>query len=444
MNSLERRFVVGLATTLVIVFGFLFWGAMAAVKSLSEANVLARLEHDAEALLAALWVNPAGQVKLREGRITPIYQQPLSGHYFLLSFDTRPPLRSLSLWDETLQVPPLAAGAVRAFQAAGPQGQYLQYRSAGYEKSGLHFTLTVAEDLTPMLAHIHRFQVFALGLLTFALLVIVLLQRYVLRRGFRALDRVREEVSGVASGQLQRLQALGPVEIRPLTTEINRLLTQLQQRLQRSRQSLGNLAHALKGPLSLMTRDVDGLALPATERQRLVDRMDRIRTLIERELKRARFAGEGGGQRFLPQRDVPELVEALGQIHRDRQIDIQLAPLPEGGLPFDHEDMLELLGNLLDNAYKWARGRVRLHLEVQVNTLCITVADDGPGVSEADRAGLLHRGTRLDEQESGHGLGLAIVNDLVSDQGGSLDLQRSVELGGLEVQVMLPLNMRGE
>ena len=168
------------------------------------------------------------------------------------------------------------------------------------------------------------------------------------------------------------------------------------------------------------------------------------KALIERELKRARFAGEGGGQRFLPQRDVPELVEALGQIHRDRQIDIQLAPLPEGGLPFDHEDMLELLGNLLDNACKWARGRVRLHLEVQVNTLCITVADDGPGVSEADRAGLLHRGTRLDEQESGHGLGLAIVNDLVSDQGGSLDLQRSVELGGLEVQVMLPLNMRGE
>ena len=443
MNSLERRFVVGLAATLLIVFGFLFWGAMAAVKSLSEANVLARLEHDAEALLAALWVNPNGQVKLREGRITPIYQQPLSGHYFLLTFDNRPPLRSRSLWDETLQVPPLAAGAASTFQAAGPQGQFLQYRSAGYEKGGLRFTLTVAEDLTPMLAHIHRFQVFALGLLALALLVIVSLQRYVLRRGFRALDRVRDEVSGVASGERQRLQALWPVEIAPLTTEINRLLTQLQLRLQRSRQALGNLAHALKGPLSLMTRDVDGLDLPATDRQRLAGRMERIRTLIERELKRARFAGEGGGQRFAPQRDIPELVDALTQIHRDRHLDISLATLPEGTLPFDHEDMLELLGNLLDNACKWANGRVHLHLSVQADKLHITVADDGPGVPEADRDELLHRGARLDEQESGHGLGLAIVNDLVGDHGGSLDLQRSAGLGGLEVRVVLPLPAHG-
>ena len=96
--------------------------------------------------------------------------------------------------------------------------------------------------------------------------------------------------------------------------------------------------------------------------------------------------------------------------------------------------MLELLGNLLDNAPQVGERAGPSAFEVQVDTLCITVADDGPGASEADRAGLPHRGTRLDEQESGHGLGLAIVNDLVGDQGGSLDLQRSVELGGLEVR----------
>ncbi|MGB5453746.1 MAG: sensor histidine kinase [Sedimenticolaceae bacterium] len=438
MISLERRFVTGLATTLLVVFALLFWGSITAVRSLSEAYVLARLEHDAEALVGALWVNPSGQTRLREGRITPIYQQPLSGHYFVVSLADGTEIRSRSLWDETLEVPSLMPGEVRAYLGPGPVGQRLQLRSAGYSKGGMDFSLTVAEDMAPMAADIRRFQMFALTLLGFALLAIVLIQRYVVRRGFRVLDEVREQVRQVSTGQLQQLQEPGPLEIRPLTAELNRLLKQVQQRLQRSRRSLGNLAHALKAPLSLMTRELDRLPLPAADSRRLSEQLNRISALIERELKRARLAGEGGGQHFVPRRQVPELIEVLRQMYATRGLDISCGPLPDAVLPFDYEDMLELLGNLLDNACKWASRRVELQIALD-DGMVIRVADDGPGVPEDQRAPLLRRGSRLDEQEAGHGLGLAIVKDLVGDYHGSIGLARSSTLGGLEVSVVLPL-----
>ena len=441
--SLERRVVVGLAVALLAVFGLLFWGAVGAVRSLGEAYVISRLEHDAESLLAAVAVGPHGQMHLREGRITSIYHQPLSGHYFQLVFADGRQIRSRSLWDEGLPVEGVAVGAVRTLQVPGPAGQSLQLRVAGYAKGGQSFTLTVAEDLAPLAEDIRRFQYFALAVLLCAMLGIVLIQRYVLRRGFRALDAVRDEMRQISSGRRQRLDTLGPVEVRPLTVEVNRLLGHLQQRLNRSRQALGNLAHALKTPLSLITRELDGLSLPAEQHRRLSGQLGRVRDLIERELKRARFAGEGGGQPFVPRQQVPDLLDALRQLYRARGLQIRCGSLPEGVLPFDQEDMLELLGNLLDNACKWARREVLLEISSDVG-LDIRVADDGPGVPDGGQEALLRRGSRLDEQALGHGLGLAIVKDLVADYHGRIGLSCATDLGGLEVRVVLPLERSGE
>jgi methyl-accepting chemotaxis protein len=224
-------------------FGLLLWLSAAAVRSVSEAYLLTRLEHDAEALVAALWVNPAGQVRLREGRVTPIYQQPLSGHYFEFALADGSRLRARSLWDEGLDLPPVAVGTVRVERRPGPAGQSLLVRMAGYARDDLVFSLAVAEDLAPMEAQIRRFQQLALAVLGAALVLVVLIQRWVLRRGFRTVDRVRAQLRAVSEGQRERLDFMGPVEIRPLSTEINRLLEQVRQRLQRSRQALGNLAH---------------------------------------------------------------------------------------------------------------------------------------------------------------------------------------------------------
>lgn len=411
------------------------------MRSVSEAYLLTRLEHDAEALVGTLWTNPAGQVRLREGRVTPIYQQPLSGHYFefVLADDGR--LRSRSLWDEALDVAPVPVGAVRVERRPGPAGQVLLVRAAGYAKDGLVFSLAVAEDLAPMEAQIQRFQRLSLAVLAGALVLVLLIQRWVLRRGFRAVDRVRAQLRAVSEGQRERLDFMGPVEIRPLSAEINRLLDQVRQRLQRSRQALGNLAHGLKAPLTLVTSELERLPLAPADRARISGQLERVGQLVERELKRARFAGEGAGQRFDPAQDLPDLVEAVGQLHRARGVRIEIGRLDAGTLPFDREDMLELLGNLLDNACKWARQRVSVTLE-RGDDLLLRIRDDGPGIAPGDRERLLRRGVRLDEQEAGHGLGLAIVRELVEGHGGRLTLDHAADLGGLEVRVALPLAKR--
>ena len=175
------------------------------------------------------------------------------------------------------------------------------------------------------------------------------------------------------------------------------------------------------------------------ERARLNERLTQISALINRELKRARIAGQGPGKHFRPSRHVPELVQAITQMHQQRGISIDVGSLPDQLLPLDYEDMLELCGNLVDNACKWASARVAISVALDAGQLLIRVADDGPGVAPAEREALLERGTRLDEQRPGHGLGLAIVHDLVSDYRGTLVLGRSAELGGLEVEVRLPL-----
>jgi signal transduction histidine kinase len=440
LRSLERRFAVGLTLSLSAAFGLLFWGAVAAVRALGEAYVAARLQHDAEALVGAFWVAPDGEARLRERRVTPIYQQPLSGHYYVLLLADGREIRSRSLWDEALDDRRVGPGEVRTWHSPGPDGQRLLVRSAGYRKGGEAFTLTLAEDLSPLHDDIRRFQVWAAATLVLALLAIVSLQRLILRRGFRTLDTAREEVRRIATGELHRLSERGPTEIRPLTGEINRLLEQLHRRLQRSRQSLGNLAHGLKGPLSLLTRELDRAELPPGEKQRLTGQLARIDQLVQRELKRARVAGEGAGQGFDPSHEVPDLIDALGLLYRERDLRIEVGALPPGTLPFEREDMLELLGNLLDNACKYADRVAQLAITVADDAVRIRVRDDGPGVPDDGRAKLLLRGSRLDEQAPGHGLGLAIVRDLVEDYGGRLMLGSAQEGGGLEVIVTLPLD----
>jgi len=438
VKSLERRILVGLALILIALFVGLVWVSVRTVSSMSETYVQTRLEHDAEALVAAFGVNPRGQPRLREGRITPIYKQPLSGHYYVLRLDDGETLRSRSLWDEGLAVPSVGTGAVVLDSVPGPAGQQLLVRAAGYEKSGRRFTLLVAEDLSPMLSQIARYQWSVLLLLAAVLLAAVLLQRWILRRAFRALDEVRADMQRVSTGERQKIETLGPSEIRPLTVELNRLLGQLQDRLRRSRQALGNLAHALKSPLSVLTQQIDALPLPEDARQGLAKAADRIAQLVDRELKRARISGTVSGQRFDPAADVPELIAAVEQVHRGRHLGFTTTLPDHVLLPLDYEDMLELLGNLIDNACQWARGRIDIVVSVD-GRLQLTVADDGPGVPADERVALLGRGSRLDEQRPGHGLGLSIVADLVNDYGGIIEFAESPTLGGLEVRVSLPL-----
>ena len=439
MKSLESRLQLSLVVTLVVLMSLIWLIGNQALRSMTERFVASRLEHDAEGLLAAMIIDGGG-VKVRWRRINQVYSQPLSGHYYVIRFDDGHTVRSRSLWDQSLEIPQLAAGETRHELVQGPSDQQLLLLLNGYRKNGRNLTLGVAEDMTPVYQErdyfMRWFAVLALG----ALLVLLLVQSVAVRRSFRRLERVRDDMHRLEQGQVVELSEDVPTEVRPLVQEFNHLLRLLSQRLERSRNALGNLAHALKGPLNLLTQyfDASGSDPVDRERQQAALQTERIRQLMERELKRARLAGKDlSSRRFNPAEELPDLIAVLRQVHRGKAVSVQHR-IGEEVEPFgDREDMLELLGNLLDNACKWAASRVVCRIEGG-ERIGILVEDDGKGLEDDDIHHLTERGTRLDENAEGHGLGLAIVGDIVKLYDGSITFRRSDELGGLSVRILLP------
>ncbi len=436
MNSLERRLQLGLVLSLLLLMGLFWMVGSQSLRQLTENFIISRLEHDAESLLRVISAHPE---RLLQQEVDPIFNLPFSGHYYLVLFNDGRKFTSRSLWDHALEIPRLAPGESRRLHRTGPSGQQLLVLVEGYDLQGVKFTLAVTEDLTPIEAQRDRFtRNFALlGLLGIAVLLVM--QRLVVRRSFRRLERVREDIQRLEQGEIERLSEDVPAEVLPLVQEFNHLLQLLGQRLERSRNALGNLAHSLKGPLNLLQQYFDGEhAARIKETQQAGDQVKRISRLMERELKRARMAGAGlPSRRFDPATDLPDLVNVLNSIYHKRHLKIQYE-LSDDISPFgDHEDMLELLGNLLDNACKWADSTVKCAVLNDDGQIIITVEDDGPGLSDKEIGTLTRRGTRLDETKEGHGLGLSIAKDIVNLYSGKITFERSAELRGLKVTVLL-------
>jgi len=216
-------------------------------------------------------------------------------------------------------------------------------------------------------------------------------------------------------------------------------LAHTEDTLKRSRNALGNLGHALKTPLAVLISLAgrEELAAHPALRASLREQLEQIEQRLSRELGRARLAGEVlPGARFDCAQELPGLFATLSMIH-DRGLSLDWQAPPGLVLPRDREDLLELLGNLLDNACKWADQRVQLTVEESAEGYRLSVDDDGPGIDAERREAVLGRGTRLDEQVAGHGLGLGIVRDIIEAWHGRIELQDS-PLGGLRVVVSLP------
>lgn len=439
MNSLQGRLGSGLIVALLAVFLLQGVAVSLFLRHMTTDYLASRLTHDAENLLAAIHPQPDGSIILDSAKLDSVYQRPYSGHYYRID-TAQQSVRSRSLWDHDLAGGLLPAGAQQRLDQQGPEHQPLLVVTHGYRKGEQDITITVAEDLSLIRQSVHRLQWFLLALSLAVVSVLILLQRWLVHHSLRPLMQVQTEVDSLERGDIAALPEQVPSELRPLTREVNRLLTAFGERLQRSRNALGNLAHALKTPLSLLNQLADDPALKAVPelRERLVAPVTAMRQLIERELKRARLAGGSvPGRRFVPAQELPPLLDVLRRIHRDKALEFD-CHITEGlTVPADREDMLELLGNLLDNACKWSRGKIRITAAAQPGFhLC--VEDDGPGCSTEQLASLTERGVRIDESTAGHGLGLAIASDIVAGYGGELRFSRAESLGGLRVDVQLP------
>ncbi|HEX5635472.1 MAG TPA: sensor histidine kinase, partial [Gammaproteobacteria bacterium] len=321
----------------------------------------------------------------------------------------------------------------------GPANQALLVWSGGYIKQDRHITIAVAEDLSPLQRQLRYYSALFAGITLLFLGVLLIVQRYIVRRSFQSLNAIKNELRQLEQGTVRQLISQAPIEVQPLVTEVNRLITLMDQRLQRSRNALGNLAHALKGPLNLITQICDNETLKQYPdiRNELLQHTKVLQQLIDHELKRARLAGTGGsGQYFQPQDELPSLEKLLQRLYEHKSLQIH-HEYPDHALgDTDRNDMLELLGNLLDNACKWANTKVVYSIQ-QDQHITITVEDDGPGCSDEQLKILTQRGVKLDESVPGHGLGLAIVKDIVNLYNGEMQFDRSPELGGLRVIIKL-------
>ena len=395
----------------------------------------AGLRNDSESLLLALVRGPQG-LQLDERRLSPAYQRPFSGHYFRIDFaDVH--WRSRSLWDQEL--PQLERAGLQGNLQLGPEGQQLLVLRSDYKRLGQSISISVAQDYTPVRESFQRMRQIGLGLGLAGLLLILLLQRLTVRRALRPLETAREQIAQLQQGQRSQLDAQVPVELEPLVAQINHLLAHTEDSLNRSRNALGNLGHALKTPLAVLLSLASSPRLDGHPevRRMLQEQLEQVQQRLNRELNRARLAGDAlPGVLFECDAELPGLLATLNMIH-GQHLELSYQAPPGLRLPWDREDLLELLGNLLDNACKWADAQVRLSVEERPQGFCLAVDDDGPGIPEARRDEVFGRGTRLDEQTHGHGLGLGIVRDIVDACGGTLNLGES-EWGGLRVEIELP------
>lgn len=439
MTSLEKRLQISLGISVVILMTLLGWLLITLTQRFTEEFAVTRLQHDSETLLTALHFRGDGTAALKNGKISPIYRQPLSGHYFQFKFADGQFISSRSLWDTSVSVETHEPGVSSLGYGAGPQEQTLLIWSEGFTKQGQVFTLAVAEDMTFLKKRVYLYGVGFAALTLGILAVLLLLQRMIVRRTLSPLRSLSQELKQLEKGEIQKLTDEVPLEVNPLVTEVNRLLDLMTQRLQRSRSALGNLAHELKRPLNLLTQlttDPDVELSPKLHRE-LTEYTGQLTKIIDHELKRARLVGEShASKRFDAKEEVPVLVKLLKQIHQSKALSFE-TNLPSESIKYiDRDDLLELLGNLLDNACKWAMSKVSLSIRVD-NGICIVIEDDGEGIDEKDLPELTRRGGRVDESRPGHGLGLSIVREIVEIYHGKLSLSRSTQLGGLRVSVKL-------
>ncbi len=438
--SLRKRLGRGLVTVLIGVFLIHWVAADWVIRAVAEKQMASRLFDDVYSLMETLAGSDDDTVRFDSYHVSSVYRLPESGHYYTVKVDAQV-YPSPSLMGRALDTLPIGPDQTQLYHLSDSKGRPLLVAGLGIVKFGHRINISVAEDLSAVDHDITSIRVAYLGLTLLILVCAIALQRWDVDRAFRSLVTVGDELEQVAKGRREQLELDVPAEVQPLVKEVNRLLRLVERRLLQSRTALGNLAHALKSPVAMLFRATEHPVFEQDPvlKQQLQEQTGAIYRCIERELKRARIAGNcQSGTSFNPNSEIADLIRLLGAIHAGKELQINVSA-PECILHFDREDMLEMLGNLLDNACKWARRRIDVDISC-ASLLTIDVQDDGPGCSTNEYAVLTRRGVRLDESVSGHGLGLAIVADIVSAYRGSLQVGRSSELGGFQAIVTLPLS----
>ena len=452
-KSLRLRLLAGTLFWIAASIIAAGWGLGNLFQRHVEAQFHAELKTHLDQLTAQLTLDDKGLPTLALPLSDPRLSRPYSGCYWQIDEISTSAasglLRSRSLWDHVLAVPPdtPANGEIHQHRIIGPEGKTLGMveRSVRIDDTPdgkpRSYRLIAAADESLMTEPVASFSGalwLALVVLGIGLVLAALVQVFV---GLAPLRKLHAALGKVRSGETPQLDGDFPAEIMPLVDEFNTVLAQNAEVVERARTQAGNLAHALKTPLSVLANAATSANPQQNELARLVvDQVDTARKQVDYHLTRAQAAATtrmpGTRTPLLP--IIDGLVRAMQRIHAERALELRVQPMPET-LAFrgDAHDLQEMLGNLLDNACKWASHRVEINAASNGDQLLITFDDDGQGLAAEQRESVIQRGVRADEKVSGSGLGLAIVADLTQMYGGGVVLQDS-PLGGLRVVLTLP------
>jgi signal transduction histidine kinase len=262
-----------------------------------------------------------------------------------------------------------------------------------------------------------------------------------IRRSLAATAGLRNALASVHRGATSRLTGRYPSEVQPLVDDLNALLDERDERVRRAVAKAGDLAHGLKTPLAVLARDAERAAAAGQPElaASMTHEVERMRRQVDYHLAQARAAvgGASGGAACLVAPSVEALFRTLARLHGERVLAMEQSVPPGTSVRCSREDLEEMLGNVLDNACKWARSRVRVESVVDERSVTIAVDDDGSGLDPSLATTVLQRGVRADERVPGSGLGLAITREIVELYGGSIQVRRSAALGGLRVELRL-------
>lgn len=451
-NSLSTRLLVSVSVLLALFFGITTVVLDSVFRNTSRQAINDRLDLQVWALMAASEESPDGRLVPATQLLDTSFLGPNSGLYGQVQVDDGgAPWISPSLLGATLSfITDVKPGQPRFGERTMSNGTPVLTLSKGFmwgfaDGRTHNVVYSVAISMAPYYEQLRQFRISLFGGFAVLSILLIVSLAFLFRSVLKPLRRVETEIEQIEAGTLAELGSNYPRELIGVTDNMNTLLRSERERMGRYRNTLGNLAHSLKTPLAVIRNllsSVDLRDVPVA--QQLDEQVGRMDDIVRYQLKRAAAsAGMSLGTAPVPLQDVIEpLVATLQKVYFERRVacDVQLAPTC--ALLADKGDLMELSGNLLDNAFKYCREQVR----VSVNPLhvpgsrrdgiVIAVEDDGPGISPDKRQHVLERGTRLDERASGQGIGLSVVRELAELYRGTVEIE-DAELGGAKITVRL-------
>ncbi len=437
--SLNQRIILS-ATLVLVIFITLTAAALdRAFVDSSESALRDRLTSQLYALMAAAEIDKTGVI-MPSSELDALLGLPSSGVYAYITDKTGQIMwRSSSVLGAKPPQPVVLTSGEKSFSKTTVDKD--DYYSFAYgvnwatDTDAIAITFNITTDLLSFDRQISEYRITLWGWLVVMAMLLLVSQALILRWGLSPLRRVAKELNSIETGEQEQIQQNYPQEIERLTSNINTLLQQERDQKTRYRNALGDLAHSLKTPLAVLQ---SGLSESSDKDNDSMQRqITRMNAIVEYQLQRAATAGSASiGKSVNVSSVIDRMLESLDKVYRDKSIKVNVAVDKTLLFKGDEGDLMELLGNLLDNAYKWTRHQIDVFAEQQGNKLLLQISDDGPGIEAEDVETIMQRGARADQLIAGHGIGLSIVANIVEAYQGKLLIEKS-QAGGAEVSVVL-------